>query len=557
MSGRANSNESSALTLADQAVHLLRGRGRSALINYYVGSLPFALGLLYFWSDMSRNPSAEWYCAPAAAGLALLFVWMKVWQARFGRRLWSVMQHASEEQWGARRYLTTAARQAALHATGMVVLPISAIVAFPLGWTYAFYQNASILESPECGGLRELGRAAARQAALWPGQNHLLLTILSLFGLFVFLNLGIGILLLPHLLKRLLGIETVFTLSGLGMLNTTFFAILVMLTYLCVDPMVKAAYVLRCFYGLSRQSGDDLRAGLKPFLKTPLAVLVLFFLLMATQPPSGVQAAEPSVTAQPGLKLQVRGQQLDGAIEQVLQQRRFAWRLPREKTSQKPTEQGWLGHTLQWIVDGIKAIGKVMGHWFKALWDWFDRMLPKPKPVDKSTGTSVRAVIEVILYALGTILCTLLGIALFRRCRRSRAIVFPVAEKESLGTVDLNDESISAADLPTDRWQAMARTLLDQQEYTAALRALYLSTLASLGESRRLVIARYKSNQEYYRELNRRAHAEPEVQRIFGRCMTVFESAWYGAHPVSPQQIDQFLEDQQEIADRVGLPFAH
>jgi hypothetical protein len=551
MSRRAHDNEPSALALAEQAVHLLRGRGRAALIDYYLGSLPFALGLLYFWSDMSRNPSAGWYCAPAAAGLALLFVWMKVWQARFGRRLWAVLQHAPEEQWSARRYLITAARQAALHATGMVVLPISAVVAFPIGWTYAFYQNASILESPECSGLRELGRTAARQAALWPGQNHLLLTILSLFGLFVFLNLGIGIVLLPHLLKRLLGIETVFTLSGLGILNTTFFAILVMLTYLCVDPIVKSAYVLRCFYGMSRRSGDDLRAGLKPFLKIPLAILALLFFLMA-QPPTGVYAAEPTA-----VNLQVQGRQLDDAIEQTLQQRRFAWRLPREKASEDPSEQGWLGRSIQWIVDGVKAIGSVVGRWFRALWDWFDQMLPKPKPVDGNAGSSVRAVIQVILYALGTILCALLVIALFRRRRRSRPVVSPAAEKDSLAAVDLNDESISAADLPTDRWLAMARTLLDQQEYTAALRALYLSILASLGESRRLVIARYKSNQEYYRELARRAHAEPEVQRIFGRCMTVFEGAWYGAHPVSPQQIDQFLKDQQEIVGRVGQPFAH
>ena len=75
------------LTLAEQAVHLLRRSGAPALLAYYTGSLPFALGLLYFWSDMSRNPMADQYCGPAAAGLALLFIWMKYWQVRFCRRL--------------------------------------------------------------------------------------------------------------------------------------------------------------------------------------------------------------------------------------------------------------------------------------------------------------------------------------------------------------------------------------------------------------------------------------------------------------------------------------
>ena len=35
------------------------------------------------------------------------------------------------------------------------------------------------------------------------------------------------------------------------------------LTYLCVDPILKAAYALRCFYGRSLQSGEDLKAELK------------------------------------------------------------------------------------------------------------------------------------------------------------------------------------------------------------------------------------------------------------------------------------------------------
>ncbi|MBI5063199.1 MAG: hypothetical protein HZB87_06985 [Desulfatitalea sp.] len=69
-----------ALGLVERAVHLLRKEG-GALADYYIGTLPFILALLFFWSDMSRNPYAELYCAPAAGGLALLFVWMKLWHA--------------------------------------------------------------------------------------------------------------------------------------------------------------------------------------------------------------------------------------------------------------------------------------------------------------------------------------------------------------------------------------------------------------------------------------------------------------------------------------------
>ena len=67
---------------------------------------------------------------------------------------------------------------------------------------------------------------------------------------------------LPMLLKSLFGLETVFSRGGLAILNTTFFASMVGVTFLCVDPILKTLYVLRCFYGESIQSGADLRAEL-------------------------------------------------------------------------------------------------------------------------------------------------------------------------------------------------------------------------------------------------------------------------------------------------------
>ena len=56
-------------------------------------------------------------------------------------------------------------------------------------------------------------------AVLWPRQNHLVLGVLFLFGLIVFLNVGVALIQVPHLLKMLLGEETVFTRSGLSLFN--------------------------------------------------------------------------------------------------------------------------------------------------------------------------------------------------------------------------------------------------------------------------------------------------------------------------------------------------
>src|SRR6266496_5925883 len=75
------------LELIEEAVHLLRVAPWAVLGGYYLGSLPFVLGLLYFWTDMSRGSTAYEHCAPAAFAVTLLFLWMKTWQAIFARQL--------------------------------------------------------------------------------------------------------------------------------------------------------------------------------------------------------------------------------------------------------------------------------------------------------------------------------------------------------------------------------------------------------------------------------------------------------------------------------------
>ena len=76
-----------ALELVEEAAHLLRVSSWRALGYYYLGGLPFVLGFLYFWAEMSRSSSAYEHCAPASFGVALLFLWMKTWQAIFAGQL--------------------------------------------------------------------------------------------------------------------------------------------------------------------------------------------------------------------------------------------------------------------------------------------------------------------------------------------------------------------------------------------------------------------------------------------------------------------------------------
>lgn len=261
-----------ALDLIEEAVHLLRTAPAGALAAYCVGTLPFILGLLYFWADMSRSPYARQHVVEAALGVTLLFVWMKFWQAMFARQVRAFVSGETPPPLTVRRGIRIVLGQAALQPTGLFLLPLAALPVLPLAWVYAFYQNLTALADSDAPSLRELFRRCARQAQFWPQQNHIVLLFLSLFAGFVFLNCCIGCGMFPHLIKMLFGIETVFSRGGWAMLNTTFFATMAGLTYLCLDPILKAVYVLRCFYGDLIQSGADLRADLRSAGTRPVSL---------------------------------------------------------------------------------------------------------------------------------------------------------------------------------------------------------------------------------------------------------------------------------------------
>jgi hypothetical protein len=533
-----------ALDLSEKAVFLLRRNG-IALAEYYIGSLPFFLGLLFFWSDMSRNPYAGSYAAPAAGGLALLFIWMKVWQVRFCRRLWCTLNDTPFETWEKRRFRHVAVRQAALHATGLIVLPIAVLIMLPLGWVYAFFQNVTVLDGPEARGLKEVYRDSVDQAALWPGQNHLMLLIVWLFGLFVLLNVAVGLMLVPYLLKWLTGIESAFTIGGLHALtHTTFLAIAGVLTHLAIDPIIKAAYVLRCFCGRSRHTGDDLRAVIKPFLT---AAMLLLFAFNPTVCFAESAAADQRPTGGVPLVHRAEAERLDEAIEQVLQQRRFAWRLPREKTPQPEDESAWAVRFAHWLKRKVTSVAETIDRWMTSLSEWLNKRFPG-KSGYREGGIDARAFIRVAFYALGIGFLVLLVLSLRRwRIRRNK---LPAPERvRAQADPNIEDETISAAALPTDRWLALAQDLAERGDLRLALRALYLAVLALLGDRGRVNIARYKSNRDYLNELARRAHAEPELFEKFGRCVADFERAWYGMHPVEQAQLTGFKGAQERTAD--------
>lgn len=535
------------IDLLEEAVHLLRMAPVGTLACYYAGGLPFVLGFLYFWADMSRSAYAVHHVAPAGLGLAALFIWMKCWQTIYTGRLSQHLRGDGKKPFRISIGLKMLAHQAAIQSTGLFLIIGTAPVAIHLAWLYAFFQSATVLGDGSDGNLRSVCRRSWGQARLWPTGNHIVLTILFLFGFFVFLNLGLAVLILPHLVKSLLGLESFFTRSGIGVLNTTFLLSIVGLTYLCVDPMVKAVYVLRCFYGASIRSGLDLKVELTKIKSAGMtAGLTVLILAAASATPVDAQTGTgPAVS-------NLDARELDRSISEVLKQRKYTWRLPREQVDIEK-EDGLLSQSLEWLIEKIRSVTKTMWRWWGKLMKWWRELLPDPKPhpVDGKRSTGWVTPERVLLMGGLTLLAGALVVFLFRSWKKGLPVRMATALPVEPARIDPSDESVSADQLPRDEWLELARQLMAQGDFRAALRALYLATLAALADNGLITLAKYKSNLDYKRELARRTGANHrEVLSAFNENIAVFERIWYGGYQADRHILDRFSINQDRIISR-------
>ncbi len=569
------------LELIEEATQLVRTAPAAALASYYLGSLPFVLGALYFWGDMSQSAFADQHLVEAAFGLALLFVWMKFWQARFAGQLRfltaGVAKRAgpnSAKGNGASvsgvnpvsRVLRVFVSQLALQPIGLFLVSVAMVLTLPFGWVYAFFQNIIVLADGEITTPASLVRKAARLAKLWPAQNHVALLIFSGFGFFVFLNLATFTYLLPGLIKMLLGVESIFTRSGMSLLNSTFFAAMAGLTYLCVDPLVKAFYALRCFYGESIESGDDLKLELKQatIAKVAAAVVIVLALGHTTSGYSAVvdgshsgnapvqlmgdALVEAEVSAEPG---EMSTPDLDQAIRHTIQHRKYTWRAPREKaTDEEDASEGLLSRF-------FRRVQKLLSQWLKSVGDWLDKILRKLFQGRRSVSSSGPSYawmvwLQVFLYLLIAGAVAGLGFLIYRffRDRNDRAQV--LAGEPIQSPPDLNDLNIGPEQLPEDGWTRLARELLARGEWRLALRAFYLASLAHLAGRHLISLAKFKSNREYERELRRRAHSLPELLANFGETVSVFDGVWYGRQEINGELVGQFATVVERIKGGAG-----
>ena len=530
----------SAIRMIEESVHLLRSAPVALLAGYYLGSVPFVLGLLYFWADMSRNAHANEHSAVAAAGLAFLFVWMKFWQTVFALQVRAQIFGEMKYSWSLRRITSIAATQALIQSTRIIVMPIAGLMVIPYGFCYAFYQNATAHVANDVQQVKSTSKWAWSQAKLWPRQNHLLIGIIWMFGVVIFVNVSITTFMIPQLVKTLFGIDFVFTVSGIRMLlNTTFWIAMLAMTYLLLDPFIKTVYVLRCFYGSALESGEDLKTEFHRILTSSRKLAaVLLIAILCTTPLASFADQRDSISPE----------ELDSTIEEIMARPEFSWRMPREAIGKEEKEaKGPLEAATEWLLDMLGKVFRTIGKWITKFIKWLENLLPERdrKPA-ASTGNWMTPV-RVVLILLLLLLLVVLTFVFTRIWRRFRS-----GSSERISTVavpvpDLNDEGIKADDLPANRWLALAKEHTMKGDLRLAMRALYLATLAHLAQHDMITIETYKSNREYEKELKRRAHERQELLLIFAKNLTIFERVWYGMYRIAQSDFEQFAANQKRI----------
>ena len=145
---------------------------------YYLGTVPFVLGFLHFWADMTRSGYAARRCFPAAIGLTLLFLWMKSWQSAFLAQARQILLRVPSPPWNSQRVGRLISQQS-LQGFGILAIPVSMLLGFPFYAVHNFYQNLTVEGSGELASRKEVVRRAWRKATPHAYQSHVFIWLLS------------------------------------------------------------------------------------------------------------------------------------------------------------------------------------------------------------------------------------------------------------------------------------------------------------------------------------------------------------------------------------------
>jgi len=293
------------------------------------------------------------------------------------------------------------------------------------------------------------------------GQTWKLLPLLLLLLVAVFVNLVMTVAALPQLVRIFTGYESTFSRSGIYFVeNPLFFVFVLVLSWLAFDPFVQAVYCVRCFHAESRETGEDIRAGLR-LVRSALSTAAL---LLAT-----VSILHAADAVSPG--------DLEQSVRQTVQAPEYAWHNP-PPAAQASGKVPWIVSITERMISALKSGLKVIGKVIMWILDWIlGHLGVEPDP---RGGALPGSGLHWSLYVLIGIIVEALAWAIWRRRLFQRRKGKP-AGADGLTVVRLEEEGLTADLLPEESWMELAGQCLREENFRLALRALFLANLAWLG----------------------------------------------------------------------------
>ena len=301
--------------------------------------------------------------------------------------------------------------------------------------------------------------------------------------------------------------------------------------------MIRAVYVLRCFYGLSLKTGEDLASDLRQARRTRAATLVLS-LILCLLGCAAVVTAGPAPVASPSPQRAVGSGQravppavpeLDRSIDAVLKSPKHLWHAPQGA----PKGQSSLLRDFAQAVD--KFIDKVI-EWILTVrrWLWPDSQRGRSPGSGRSWIDIKTAATALLILTVGVLLFVVVRMILDARRNPKTDRPTPISLTPDLTTPDLNP-----AELPEEGWLRLAAEMVDRGELRLAIRAIYLAALACLADRQLITAARFKSNRDYLRELQRKARGKENLVESFQPMMWMFERVWYGTYVSNTGELEE------------------
>lgn len=157
----------------------------------------------------------------------------------------------------------------------------------------------------------------------------------------------------------------------------------------------------------------------------------------------------------------------------------------------------------------------------------------EPADLPQPISITIPNVATILLATVGgLILLAVLAFA-FRRLARDFA-----ADADLPPEVEDADENLTAQTA-----LARAQTFSRQQDYRTAVRYLYLSTLLILEEKGLLRYNRTRTNREYIRSVA----DKPEMARVLGDVVEVFDRVWYGYEEIDDTEYSSYQTQVEKL----------